>query len=500
MTSAADPATLEGQRVAPTLDAVFRTNVRRTPGLLALVDPPDRASFTTGAERRLTYAEVDRAVERLVARIGALKLLPGAVVATQLPNTVEAIITLLALWRADLVAAPLPLLWRRAEAAQALHRVDARALIAAGPVASAGHAEIALETAAAAFNVRYVCGFGDDLADGLVPLGDIFAEGEAASEATGANETSGRPRIVTFDMTAEGPMPAIRADAQLLVGGLSVVLEAGLPQAARVLATMLPTSFAVVAATVVPWLLSGGTLRLHHPFAPATLAAQLAEPHDVAVLPGALVPLLVERGLIGGVAERRIGGVAERRIVGIWRAPEQQAVSPVWQSDGALIDVLAFGELAIVPRRRVDAGAPAPLHAAPIGVPTGADPGVPIVTLARSSHGTLMLSGPMLPAGGSAAPADSGYSCKVDPATQGLVIGAPPAGLAQVGGYRFAMAALQDVIGRADAGGVLAALPDLLAGQKLAGAASNPASIRQTLTALGLSPIVTGAFREKGAA
>jgi hypothetical protein len=493
MTQPGEPSTADAQRTAPTLSAIFRANLRRTPAAIALIDPPDRASFTSGATRSLTYAEVDRAVVHLAARITALKLLPGTVVATQLPNTVEAVITLLALWRADLVAAPLPLLWRQAEAAQALRRVDARALITADTVATTDHAEIALEAAAAAFNVRYVCSFGDNVADGLVPLGDIFAEGEAPGEAPretlAASGTSSRPRVVTFDMAADGPMPAVRADAQLLIGGLSILLESDLPPAAHILGTMLSTSFAVMAATVAPWLLSGGILRLHHPFAPATLDAQLREPHDVAVLPGALLPLLAERGLIGTSAKQQ--------VVGVWRAPEQQAISAPWPGDGALTDVLAFGELAIVPRRRAADGRPAPLCAATIGVPTGADPGTPVVTLARSPHGTLMLSGPMLPASGDAAPADSGYSCSVDPTTQALAIGGPPAGLAQVGGYRFAMAALQDVLGRADAGGVLAALPDLLTGQKLAGAASDAASVRQTLAALGLSSLVTGAFREK---
>jgi hypothetical protein len=489
---ATDQSTADAWCAAPTLDAIFRANVRRAPTQFALVDPPDRAAFIAGGARSLTYAEVDSAVDRLVARIGALKLLPGTVVATQLANTVEAVVTLLALWRAGLVAAPLPLLWRRAEAAQALQRVDARALITAGAIAATDHAEIARETAVAAFGVRYICAFGDDVADGLVPLGDIFSGGETSHEAAATSETPNRPRVVTFDMSADGPIPAARADAQLLVGGLSVVLEAGLSPAARILATMLPTSFAVMAATVVPWLLTGGTLCLHHPFAPTTLAAQLAEPHDVAVLPGALLPLLAERDLIGQAAGPQ--------IVGIWRAPEQHAVSPAWRGGGSLIDVLSFGELAIVPRRRAADGTPVPLRAETIGVPTGADAATPVVTFARSPRGTLIVSGPMLPAGGDAGPADSGYSCNIDPTTQALIIAAPPAGLAQVGGYRFAMAALQDVLGRADAGGVLAALPDLLTGQKLAGAAPDTESIRHTLAALGLSPLVTSAFREKGAA
>jgi hypothetical protein len=473
---------------APTLDAIFRANVRRTPDAPAVIDPPDRASFMAGRPLHLAYIEVDRAVDRLAARLRDLDLRPGAVVATQLPNTVESIVTLLALWRAELVAAPLPLLWREAEATQALQSIDARALIVGHAIAGTDHAAIACGIAAGVFSIRHVCSFGDGGADGIVPLDDIFADAPTPASAEAAS-AAGRPRVVTFDMRAEGPVPVVRADAQLLTGGFAIVAECGVPQGAHILACMLPSSFAVLATTVVPWLIAGGTLRLHHPFTGAALAAQWAQPHDVAVVPGALLPLLPASG-------------ARRHVLGLWRAPEQQALSPPWNGPDTVTDVLAFGEIGIVPRRRTADGLPAALTAGAVSV--GAERATAIATLTRNQQGMLVFSGPMAPLG-SAGGGETGHACQIDPATQALVLGAPPGGLAQIGGYRIAMAALQEVLGRADARGVLAALPDLLAGQKLAGAATDPARMRQTLAALGLSPLVSNAFRDsadrdKGAA
>ncbi len=46
-----------------------------------------------------------------------------------MPNTVDSVLTLLGVLRAGLIAMPLPLLWRRADAVAALSRVGAKALI-----------------------------------------------------------------------------------------------------------------------------------------------------------------------------------------------------------------------------------------------------------------------------------------------------------------------------------------------------------------------------------
>ena len=96
---------------------------------IALADPPNRQSFTDGAPRRLTYAEVDRIVSAIAGRLRRLGLTTDAVVGLQLPNTVEAVLTFLGVLRAGLIAAPLPLLWRRADAIAALNRLGAKTII-----------------------------------------------------------------------------------------------------------------------------------------------------------------------------------------------------------------------------------------------------------------------------------------------------------------------------------------------------------------------------------
>ena len=469
---------------ATTLDGIFRLNARRRPQAVALIDPPDRTSFTDGDARTLTYAQADAATAALAARLHALELPPGCTVALQFPNIVESAVAMLGVLRGGFVPALLPLLWGPTETARALTEVSGRALIVCGRVAATPHAELALHAAAGAFGVRYVCGFGTNLPDGIVPLDGIWNDGAAAASPFHTARADDRAAI-TFEAAAEGFRAVSRTHGQLLAGGLAVMLEANLPRHAVLLATLLPSSFAMLAATLTPWLLSGGTLAQHQPFDGDVLSSQIAElACDAVMLPGPLVEALAEAGIFGQATS----------ILALWRAPGRQASSPPWRRDGTFVDLLAFGETGVVPLARGTGGMPRTL---PLG-PVQTRPNAPMaIATTRTAHGTLALSGPMV------APtqaADTGYPCRFDPVTSTIALTGPPPGVVSVGGYSFALNELRDVIGRIDPTGTLAALPDLLVGQKLVGAAEDMAGVRRALAALGVTPLLREAFRERSVA
>src|SRR5262245_66231631 len=154
--------------ITTTLDDLFRRAGVRHPDALALVDPPNRASFTDGPPRTLSYAQADCAISALAARLRGLGLQTDAVVAIQLPNTVESVIACLAILRAGMIAAPLPLLWRRRDLVDALGRVSAKAILTCAYAGNASPTDTAMHTAAALFPIRHICGFGRDLPDGVV--------------------------------------------------------------------------------------------------------------------------------------------------------------------------------------------------------------------------------------------------------------------------------------------------------------------------------------------
>ena len=306
-----------------TLDDLFRRALARRPDAPALIDPPDRSSFTDGPVRRLSYAQADRAISVLAARLRAFGLPTDAVVAIQLPNTVESVIALLAVMRAGLIAAPLPLLWRHADAAAALSRVAARALIGCQRVGDVVHGDLAMHIAAETFTIRFLCGFGENLPDGVVALDDIFESDEEPPEVERQGAPADHVALLTFDITADGIVPVARSHAELVAAGLAVHLEARTQPDAVFLGAIAAASFASLAGMILPWLLCAGTLVLHHPFAPAVFARQRSEENcAVAVLPGPMVMRLAEAGLIA--RENRAGGLARARTAARERALDRQ--------------------------------------------------------------------------------------------------------------------------------------------------------------------------------
>jgi hypothetical protein len=68
--------------------------------------------------------------------------------------------------------------------------------------------------------------------------------------------------------------------------------------------------------------------------------------------------------------------------------------------------------------------------------------------------------------------------------------------MVNVGGYRFALRALQDLV-EGVGEGTLAALPDMLTGHRLAGTAADRDAICDALSALGANPLLIAAFRAR---
>ena len=114
---------------SPTLDGLFRRILARQPDALALLDPLNKPRITGQPPKRLTFAQADRAISALSAHFIEAGLPSNSVIAVQLPNTVEFMLTVLAAQRAGLVVALLPLLWRQAELTVALNRTGARAIV-----------------------------------------------------------------------------------------------------------------------------------------------------------------------------------------------------------------------------------------------------------------------------------------------------------------------------------------------------------------------------------
>jgi AMP-binding enzyme len=507
-----DPATAAGDTPLSriTLDELFRRVASRRPGAIALADAPNRPAFTDGSPLRLTYAEADRMISAIAGRLRRIGLPTDAIVGIQMPNIVENILTVLGVLRAGLIAAPLPLLWRRADAVSALARVGAKALIACGRVGNFQHCQFAARVAAEVFSIRYVCGFGARLPDGVVPLDDLFTAAKLDAVPPLAREANAAAHlaVVTFEVGEDGPVPVARRHLEFLAGGLGVLLESRLEPAANVLSTIAPASFAGLCLTLMPWLFTGGTLALHHPFDAGTLARQRREHRcGTLVLPAPVAYRLAKTGLLA-----REGPTT---VLAAWPAPDRFTGSAEWRErDAALVDVPIFGEAGFVAARRGPGGRPAPIPLGAVVAPRQGADAVAVAELSVTESDTLLLRGPMVPRHPfppgierSDQPhfeirrdgfVDTGYPCRVDPVSNTVAVVGPPSGIVNVGAYRFPLCTLLETIGRIDAGAALAALPDPLLGECLAGTAADLQAMQIALGALGVNPLVIAAFAERG--
>jgi hypothetical protein len=180
-----------------------------------------------------------------------------------------------------------------------------------------------------------------------------------------------------------------------------------------------------------------------------------------------------------------------------------------------LIDVPVFGEAGLYAARRGSTGKPAPIGFGVIAAPRGAPNGVMALELSRSPAGTVAIRGPMVPRHpfppgvertevphfktGDNGVFDTGYTCRLDHDGKTMIVTGPPPGIVNVGGYRFLERELQDHVAWAG-NASLAALPDALAGHRLAGAAADRETVRKVLAGLGLNPLVISAFRDRPSA
>jgi acyl-CoA synthetase (AMP-forming)/AMP-acid ligase II len=495
-----------------TINDLFHHAARRRPQALALADPPNRRDFTDGKPRRVSYAEADRIVAAIAARLRGMGLPTDAVVAVQLPNVVENFLAVLGVLRAGMIVALLPLLWRRTDAVAALARIGAKALIVCGRVGASNHCQFALQTAAEVFSIRYVCAFGADLPDGVVPFDDLFSQnpsGHLLPLDRGREDAFAHVAAITFDVGESGLVPVARTHSEVLAGGFAAILESRLAPEANILSTLLPASFAGLSLALLPWLFSAGTLVLHQPFDPDLLAWQWQEDRcTTLIVPG---PVAMRLDAAGAFAKE-----APRSVIAAWREPQALMQSALWRApQTGLIDAAAFGEAALTPSRRGASGRPAPLKSGRVAAPRESSSAVTLAELIRTGHGTLAVRGPMVPhhayppgverSGlpyfriGPDGSADTSQRFATQPGSGAVVLNAAPSGVVAIGGYRFALRELEDAVGRIDPEARLSAVADPVIGQRLVGTATDAAAVQTALDAAGANPMLGAAFASRRA-
>lgn len=379
-----------------TLDAILARHAAATPDKPALIDFADRAAWTTGAPRAFTWGELAARVDHIAAFLAMLALRPDTVVATQLPPTTDAVVVLLALSRAGLVAAPMPLALREAELTERLAAMGAKAIVTQGEVLGVPLGEQMRDVAAELFNIRFVFCAGDRVPDGLVELERVFVEAEGIG-APPEIERKGNPADYAASLAwtltqrdgVSRPTILPRSHNHWIAAGLMTGIEAGIDGNAVIVTPFAPNGLAGIGAGVLPWLIAGATLITG---LPATVD-QLVEEAAARAATHILVPAEMARRLGERLDLARYAATIV--AVGDGRAEADPA------RGHRIVDVTVIGEYGIIARTRRSGDGRA-LPVGPVQAPAGVA-GAPVlletrVAAGEAGTGEVLLRGAMVPA------------------------------------------------------------------------------------------------------
>jgi hypothetical protein len=479
-----------------TLGAIAHELAYSRPNALGLVDSSDRPIFTDGARSRLTWKRFDEDVGRFARRLLALQLGRDAIIAYQMPNTVESFVVFMGILRAGCIAAPLPLAWRQRELSAAISRLGARAIITTGRAGPVNHAEMLRKVSADVFSVRFLLSYGRNLPDGVIPLDDDICpiDEEPEDSLRRAGPPADHVALITWDALAEGIIPVARSHASLISMALAHVLEANIGGGDVVATSLLSASAAGLSSGFVTALLAGAPLVLHQPFSSRVFAGTLiSENVTHAVLPGATLRAMAEAN--------RLPTKPLRSLTALWRPGDSNRHIGSVAALSSLVDISVFGEMGLVALKRQNTDSP---EALPEGdIHSGGVSGPRLIKTRIGAQGTLEIAGAMVPRASFPVPSsdltlpldsdgwlDTGFAASNEAGK--IILSGPRSGVAQLGGLMLPRthitATLKEALGDKDAA-KLECAPDVLFGERLSSTEHMPVErLRASLSEAGVTP------------
>lgn len=332
---------------------------------LALGDAPNRSEFFSGASMRLTWSELDQAVDGTAALLASHGVEHADAVAIQLPNVVELAVTLLACFRIGATAVPLPIQYRDHEVSQCLVLTKPAVLVSANRPDRPDQMARLTET--------------NNSVDSHVQLVDVEHVTSVLASVLGSEQTgtttptaSSRPSdrglveqgaikpndvkqnaVVETDVatvcwtsgTTGSAKGVPRNHSMWLASGGFQVEQLGLRQQDRLLCPFPIVNMAGIGGMVVPWLLSGSTLFLHQPLDLAVFLQQVvAEQITYTVAPPPLLNMLLANpAMIDGVDMSSLTRIAsgsaplDQNMVAGWSERGVEIVNVFGSNEGAAL-------------------------------------------------------------------------------------------------------------------------------------------------------------------
>lgn len=385
-----------------TAEGLLRRRARQKGDTPALADPPNRQTLGLSPRRNLSYGQADQAVDSLAAVFVTLGLKPGDRIVVQLPNTIEAPLTLLAAWRAGLTVATVPMLWCANEIARVCDAIEPHALLGVSHFGGDTPAETLRDVAATRLSVRFVLGFGRDLPDGVVSLDEAMS---AEDDGNLEPRRHSGPALITFTARAGAPLvPLFRQEDEILAQGAMAVMALALDRSDVILNAYAFIGPVGLALGLAPWLIGGAMLVQHHPFDYRVFVQQILTSNaTVTAMPSAILAELDKDRVLQDPHCKL------RRVGRVWSPPELADLKAPMNHMAAenlsrpVFDLYPLGDLSSLLLRPAPAADRAALPLGPVH--SGEGKGAVFAETKLAETGELLLCGPVVPQGRSNGPA-----------------------------------------------------------------------------------------------
>ncbi len=279
---------------------IFFENTARHPEAEALVDPYNRPELVGGEARRLTYAALAELVDGLALGFEAQGIKKDDVILVQLPNITEGVIAFLAAARMGAIVSPLSMMARAHEVDHAIEATAAVGIITVKEFNSFDHLMLVRECQGKYAFFRHLILVGPEGAKDASRFEDLILTetGSPAPEKRFAENASGPNEIFTICWTSgtEAVPKGVPRTHNHWISIARAVVEGCLVKPGDNVHGSFPViNMAGIGGLMVPWILTGGTFVLHHPFDMAIFFRQMAKENiHYTLMPPALLDTLAK--------------------------------------------------------------------------------------------------------------------------------------------------------------------------------------------------------------
>lgn len=337
---------VEATWAAMRLSGLLGATADRHLGRVAFIDQRGREDWSGRSPVEWTYPQAYEVIERLSQFFIQMKLPPKSPVGICLPNCSEACLSILAVEHAGLVPCLLPLSWSEDDLGAAVEAANLAAVVTQTVVGDERPAELFRRLALRYYGLRFIFAYGPEVPDGVSDLDQvILGSAGLGARAFPSAEPIAENGIVTFWRRGDSISPVFRPSQSVVASAVTFLVTARIRAGDRIVSLHAPDDHCGLTTGLIASLLSGATLECHGLFSARAFASALEGSRPIhLVAPAWMEGTLAKAALPESVLS----------VILIHDAPARFKAKSALKTP--TIDVLAFGELAIIAAARNGTG------------------------------------------------------------------------------------------------------------------------------------------------